>query len=132
MESHDIPAYDEACLRGLTSTSAGDPVPADIDAAYWQFKRVCDRAGVTVKPNDLAHLAIQCGYGKPTAKEASPPTVVDLWRSKKIEHGAKVEVTWRKQKKPGTLVSVSGREAIVQIDGDSEERKFAEDLVSVA
>jgi hypothetical protein len=131
----DIPDTHEVTLRQATGTQAGDPIPDKVREKYWELKRVFDRAGTIVTPNDLCQMLFSIGTGKPLKKELEPPTIVDLWRQRKILRDAKVVVDYRDKKHNGVLKNVNGQnQVVVQLIDDEEalERTFDTKLVSPA
>ncbi len=114
-----------AQLKQCLSIAEHEQLPDKLVEKYWEMKRIFDRIGAPVRAPDLALLGFLHGFGKPTAKEKAPPTVVDMWRKKQIKAEAPVIVKWKGADVDGVLKSVTGNDGvIVQIVGDPDERKF--------
>jgi hypothetical protein len=131
--SHVMPEADGQILRRCCSLGEVDVLPEKLEEEYWELKRCCDRIGVIPSHRELAMLGFLQGYGKPTKKELAPPSIVDLWKAKKVKHGDEVKVEWRNGIKPATLKGVVDREkVIVQFEGEGTEKTVPADKVSVA
>lgn len=127
----DLPQNDEAILRQMCSLINGEPLPEKLVNKYWANKLVADRGGFPIR-SEFIRICVECGFGKPTEREANP-TVVDLWRLKKVKSGDAVIVEWRGKKSPATLLSVTVTNKIrVLLDNDSEERQVEVGQVTLA
>jgi hypothetical protein len=122
--------HDAAMIRqALTLTADVEPhdFPQDVQDRYWSFKRVCDRMGCRVLPNDLARICEGAGAGTPTPQEAVPSTIIDLWRLGKIAFDTPVVAMWRKKAVQGIFRGVIGDRVVVEIDSQQRNIK-AEDV----
>jgi len=128
----EIPTEHANMLKRSIGLMETDDMPPKAEQRYWETKRCCDRIGVELLPNDIAQVAVACGYGKPTKKENEVPTVVQLWRKKQIKAGHPVIVQWLDGEREATLKQVVGAtEVVVLLDGDPEERTVAVERVVV-
>ncbi len=113
----EIPEADVALLRTMCGLPATEPLPEKLQGRYWANKIVCDRgAGMSVR-SEFVRIAVECGYGKLTEREANPD-IATLWYRRDIKSGQLVTVNWHEKKVPGKLLSVDAtRNAMVLIDG---------------
>ncbi len=110
-----------------------DLLPEKMVEKYWELKRIADRTGTYLTQREIVLIAWMLGYGKPTAKEELPPTVVDLYRKGQIKLEDPVQVKYRDKWMEGTLKSVtSNDELVIQPVGEPDERRFKTDDVRVA
>lgn len=124
-DNREISEFDAGVMRQSLGLAEHQELPEKLVAKYWELKRCFDRTGTIIRSNELAFLAFLHGHGKPTDKEKTPPTVVEMWRKKQIKPEAAVDVLHRNKWTPATLKLVnSNDEIIVQIVGDPDERKF--------
>lgn len=131
-DTHDVPDQHIGWLRTSLGLAENTNVPDSLIEKYWEFKNIFDRFGNGLQPRDIAMLAYAEGYGKPTAKELTPPTIVDLWRNGKVKRATPVSIVWRGKQKTGVILGVSGANLpIVLVDGDSDERTVPVKDVSV-
>jgi len=130
-----MPENDGVVLRTLAGLKEHDPLPELVEGGYWAMKRVFDRGSVRMTDQVLGMIVCMAGYGKPTEKELRPPTLVDLWRQKKVAVNAPVECTFRDQPRTGKFfgITASGKVKVI-LDGDpqTEEREFEPDAVRLA
>lgn len=130
---HVMPETDAQMLRRMCSLGEVDLIPEKLEEEYWEYKRCCDRIGLVISHRELATLCFLQGYGKPNKKELAPPSIVDLWKAKKVKHGDEVKVDWRNSIKLAVLKGIVDREkVIVQFDGEGTEKTVPADKVSVA
>lgn len=127
----DLPQHDESILRQMCSLINGEPLPGKLVDKYWSNKLVADRGGFPIR-SEFIRICVECGFGKPTNREANP-TVVDLWRQKKAKAGDAVVVDWRGKKANGTLVTVTVMNQIrVLLDNDPDEKQVEVGQVTLA
>lgn len=125
METREINQETADRLRSALRLEEFAELPRKLVTGYWEIKRCCDRLSEPVTMHDLALLAYSLGYGKETAAEKAPPSVVDLWRRKQLKYDAPVVVRWRGKELNATFKGVDGSDQpIVVLDGDGEERKL--------
>ena len=127
MDDYTIPDEHVRLLKQATNTPGDEPLPAKLEAKYWELNRLSNRANSRLREGDLVFLCFTLGYGKPTEQENAPPTIIDLIRSGSVKLSDPVEITWRKQQRTGKVLAIvfNGKDKEdlrVQLDGDSEER----------
>ena len=128
---HVMPADHDRMLRQGLGMQPDVEFPKEILDRYWSFKRCCDRITCRVQANDLARIIDECGHGKPTEKEASPPSVVELSNKKSIKYGDPVTVVWRGKEKPGTFQGAGdGKKVLVTIEGSDMIREVPSSSVT--
>jgi hypothetical protein len=109
-----------------------DVLPANLVDKYWELKRIGDRSTMILTQREIALMCWLLGYGKPTAREKLPPTVVELYRKGQIKKEDTVQVKYRDVWMPGVLKDVTANdELVVQPVGEADERRFANDLDQV-
>ncbi len=124
----EIPENDVAILRTMCGLPATEPLPEKVQSKYWANKIVCDRVGQNVR-GEFVRIAIECGFGKLTEREANPD-IATLWYRREIKSGHPVTVTWHEKKLPGKLLSVDAtRNAMVLIEG--QERLVKAECVTL-
>src|SRR4051812_9120507 len=110
----EIPDGDATLLRKYCALPASEALPEKLQNRYWANKIVCDRAGLQVR-GEFVRIAIECGFGKLTEREANPD-VLTLWRRGVVKCNQPVLVNWREKKVPGTLIFINAtNEATVMI-----------------
>ncbi len=112
----EIPENDVAVLRTMCGLPATEPLPEKLQNRYWANKIVCDRVQQSIR-SEFVRIAVECGYGKLTEREANPD-IATLWYRGEIKSGHAVVVNWHEKKLPGKLLSVDAtRNAMVLIEG---------------
>ena len=125
----------EQHLRYLQSACVitDDDLPADVEKAYWEMKRCCDRVGAagSMGPIEFAHIAFFTGYGKATKREGKP-TIIDLIQSKEIKAGHPVEVECRESVREAIFKRLKGGDTVVvQFKGETEQSEIYYERVLV-
>jgi hypothetical protein len=132
METREIARPIVQKMRDILLLDEHAALPAAIVEAYWRFKRLCDRIGEPMRDHDLVIVAFSEGHGEPIKHELLPPTVVELYRAKKLKLDDIVTVNWRGTPTEAFFKGVGGGgEAVVLLDGEAEERKVPPADVSV-
>lgn len=125
----EIPEHQLQPMRQMCSHVGAEPLPKKLVESYWALRYCLDRVGQQPTISDLARLCVAAGFGKPTDRELHP-SVVQLYRQRKIAAGEPLLVNWRDEKVAGTLVAVDAMNRItVMVDG--EERRVTADCVTL-
>lgn len=128
----EIPREHAAKLRWASGLEEGADIPPKLEQKYWELKRCCDRINYFLTDGDMARLAADSGFGKPTRAENAPPTIEELWRRKELKAGDAVEVHWVDGLREAVLLGMRGRdEAKVRFDGDDVETFVSVERVAV-
>lgn len=131
-EDRDIAGYDSGRLHQACGIGEYEPLPKGLEDKYWELKRIHDRLGAPLTDAALTLLVFLHGHGRATDKEKAPPTIVDLWRNKKVKAGDTLIATWRKEDHEATLLGINARTKGVQLQfSDGEERELPADQVRV-
>lgn len=129
----EMPESHNAILHQCLGLLGHEPLPEKLVQKYWELKRIFDRTGTIMRSADFAIFTWQMGYGRPTAKEEAPVTVVDMWRKKQIKPEETIQVKWRQKWVDAVFKSVNAyNEVIAQVVGEADERKFKAEDVKLA
>lgn len=110
-------------MRQMCSIPSGEPLPEKLADKYWAHRYCADRISHGLDNSDLIGICVACGFGKPTAKESAGPTVVELWKSKKLSAETPVLVEWRGKKVAGKLMRVTAsNQCGVLLPNDPQEK----------
>lgn len=130
----ELPEFQEARLKQMCGLPPHKPLPKKLAEAYWPLKIVLDRIGTNRVSDDLlAKIAVEAGYGELTKREANP-TLVDLWRTKRVKKGDAVIAKYGGKDVACKIFSVNhaGDEIGVLFEGEPNETKLKADQVALA
>ncbi len=131
MNEREINANHEQRLKQMCGLPQDKSLPKKVTDRYWERKIVNDRVQAPITDYDLTTIAVECGYGKLTEREANP-TICEQFRTKKILAGSPVLCEWGNQTKTGKLARVTyGNQIGVIFDGDNEETILDENKVAL-
>lgn len=123
----DIADHDTSLLKHLLGIGVDDPVPKDVEEAYWRLHRLCARVRQPITPALMVTLLHGMGYGEAIPSEQE--TIADKWRKGKLKPDAKVKTKWRGKTIEVELVGVSN-DGLVKVRMPSgEEPELRQELV---
>lgn len=116
----DIPEHHARLLNQMLGLPELAEQPAKVVDAYWELKRCGDPIDCGTTDTDLKWLLYHLGYGKRVAKVAGP-TVVELWKKKKIKAYDPVLVQWRDEEIEARIVRVkTNGEVLIELPEGAE------------
>lgn len=124
----EVPERHANVLKAICRLQEQDDLPEKVVAKYWELKRCLDRAQCGLSNNDLGHIGMACGYGKPLPEV--PLTLAQRFTRHELPVDTKVRATIGKKVVDGVLRGVKPDGRLV-IDVEGEERTLAHDKVEL-
>ena len=109
----EVPSNDEALLKQMANV---DRLPEKLIQNYWELKRIGDRISSAVTLQDMKWLCFGLGLGK--AHVRVTPTIVDLWKEKKVKGGDTVLVKWRGAEEEAKILRIVGSQVQIELNGN--------------
>lgn len=109
-------------LKTLCGLPEMEPeLPKAVQKQYMIIKMACDRIGHPVGDRELLMAVLTSGYLR-QVPDPKPPTIQELWQTKRITRDDLVLARWRGEEKEGLLKGVTreGR-PVVAFVGSAEE-----------
>lgn len=132
-DEREIPESLNVWLHQSLGMADHEILPKKLVDKFWELKRIFDRTGTIMSQRDIAFLTWQLGFGKPTEEEKRPPTIVDMWRSKQIKRGEKIEVNWRDKWMDAVFQGCNANDQIIaQPVGEADEQRFTAEQARVS
>jgi hypothetical protein len=129
--SYSMPEAHDLLFHQIINTPADKELPEKIQAEYWKYKRVCDRASIRVIEQDLARICAALGYGdKADEKEVD---ITELWKKGVAKYDDPVLVQWGNTNRKGAIKNVTASgDVVVVLNGEGEERKMKPSKIRLA
>ena len=127
----EVPDRHAALLRSMAKLPDLAALPQQLQDAYWELARCGNRISDGITLADLKWLCFHVGFGKAQSEPPREPSIIELWRAKRVKANAQVLVQWRGEEQSATLLRVTGTEVAVEF-ADGTKQKVQADKVRVA
>ena len=125
---HEVDDRSKQVLLVLCGLPQESDLPAEVESAYWDYKRYYDRSfpGVTLSNDALVRIAMEYGDGKPTKEEYDPEISADQAFSEGwLKPGDSVRAKYRNKEYDAVFLfpKADGKSCVVQIGDDERHSK---------